>query len=136
MSVVNINTAKGLRRSDNGSYRILCEAKSRAKLCTFPASDARLESEFVYKTVPLGIASHAGACARPAHTNRKPVRLIIARTPETWEKAPGYLLTHYNDTLSCGHQVVTHSFEASKKRRGCQECLDALAVPLPIKEAA
>jgi hypothetical protein len=78
-------------------------------------------------------------------TNRsKPIRRVVARTPETWEKAPGYFFTHYIDTLSCGHQIETYSHEAFKKRRGCKECGEAqmmpefslVSFPSPRKKAA
>jgi len=85
---------------------------------------------FVIKTVPLSLTFPALV--------RKPLRRIVARFPETFEHRPdsGYFLTYFLDTLSCGHQIATHSFEAGKKRRGCQECLEAMAVPLPRKQAA
>jgi len=75
---------------------------------------------------------------------RKPLRRIVARTPESYEKAPGYILTHYIDTLECGHQIVTYSGEESKKKRGCQDCLDAIiaskkspnSVPFPERKSA
>jgi hypothetical protein len=29
-----------------------------------------------------------------------------------WEFRPGYFLTHFIDTLECGHQDATYAFEA------------------------
>lgn len=58
----------------------------------------------------------------PMITRRNPVRRIMAHTPETGEKAPGYFLTHDIDRLECAHQLETYAFEAYKKRRGCHDC--------------
>lgn len=112
--------------------------KSAHRLLHFPKpeqSDFRTDSEFVYKTVPLGIV-RGGACAVRAHLSRKPLRLIIARTPIPYTLSSGWSGTYYIETLSCGHQIDSHRGEEFKKRRGCQECLDALAIPQLIKEAA
>lgn len=137
MSVINFNTAKPLRKGDNGEYLVLCPTHFPAKVCSISASDYRLDSEFLYKTSPLGIV-RGGACAVRAHTDRKPLRLIVARTPVTEPYRPNlnYFLTHYIDTLSCGHQVITYKFEEFKKRRGCQLCLDGLQISVSGKVAA
>lgn len=141
MSVINFNTAKYSRRTDKTVQRILRKQSAPpAKLFNFPKSeqsDFRLTSEFVYKTVPLGITP-GGACVVRTHLARKPLRLIVARTPVRFELKPksGYFLTYYTDVLSCGHQVTTYSIDQVKKRRGCQLCLDALAIPLPEKKVA
>ena len=99
--------------------QILCKARQNAKLFQFPKTVQ--DEGFVIKTVPLSLTFPVLV--------RKPLRLIVARFPITFALHPGYDLTYYLDTLSCGHQVTTHSFESGKKRRGCQECLGALAVP-------
>ncbi len=118
MSVAYLNTAKSLRKPDNGlATDILTSSR---KVVPFPASDSRLNSEFVYKTVPLGVGC-AGACVRTM--THKPIRKIVARFPEMWEVQPGYSLTIYRDTLACSHQVITYGFEAGKNTRGCEECL-------------
>jgi hypothetical protein len=123
MSVYKLNTAKDLRRSDNAQYHIL--GKLAPRLVGFPETEQ--ESEYVYKTSPLG-GKKFGLQVR------KPLRRIVARTPESFEKAPGYILTHYIDTLECGHQIVTYSGEESKKKRGCQDCLDArIAAKKPVQ---
>lgn len=143
MSVINFNTAKPLRKGDNGEYHILCKRKpAPADLFHFPKLESSpfhfpntvKEEGFVIKTVPLGVVSSASKMVWP----RKPVRRIVARTPETSPYRPGssYLLTHYLDTLECGHQVTTYKFEEFKKRRGCQLCLDGLAIPVSEKVAA
>jgi len=128
MSVVKLNTAKDLRRSDNAQSHIFWKLQ-KSPLVGFPE-----DSEFTYKTVPIGVISPVGACAVLTHVARKPLRRIVARTPESFEKAPGYILTHYIDTLECGHQIVTYSGEESKRKRGCQECLDAqIAAKKPVQ---
>ena len=114
MSVVNINAAKVLRRTDNVQSHILCPVPH---IVGFPETGQ--ESEFVYKTSPLS-GKKFGLQAR------KPLRRVVARAPEYFEKAPGYILVHYIDTLECGHQITTYSGEESKRKRGCQECLDAI----------
>lgn len=119
-----------LSDADSNPLRI----RKLAKLFQFPKTVQ--DDGFVIKTVPLGVVSQVGACVVRTHLARKPFRLIVARFPELWEVRPDYWLVHYLDTLSCGHQVITYSGEEFKKRRGCQACLDALAIPLSRKEAA
>jgi hypothetical protein len=118
MSVVNINTAKGLGRSGNTRQQILRLVSSPAQLFQFP--NTVKDEGFVLKTSPLSLKSPALV--------RKPIRLIVARTlvsyTDHWHTGHYFL-----DTLTCGHQVHSYSFEAEKKRRGCHECLEALAVP-------
>jgi hypothetical protein len=116
MIVDKLNTAKGLRRSDKWPMTYILLNSPKRLAVAFPETEQ--ESSFVHKTSPLSgkkFALHA----------RKPLRRIVARTPESYEKAPGYILTHYIDTLECGHQITTYSGEESKKKRGCQDCLDA-----------
>jgi len=115
----DIGHTKSFVMSDNDKQQILCKVVSIDS-----SSDFRTTSEFVYKTVPLGI-TRGGACVVRTHLARKPLRLIIARFPVIFEVAPDYLLTYYQDTLSCGHQVITYSHEQAKKRRGCEHCLAA-----------
>jgi len=125
----DIGHRKSFAISDNGRHQILCKVVSIAS-----SSDFRQESEFVYKTSPLGIR-RGGACAVLTHVARKPLRLIVARFPVSFEVAPDYLLTYFQDTLSCGHQVITYSHEQARKRRGCDECLEQ-AISLPKGRAA
>jgi hypothetical protein len=123
MTVAKLNTANDLRKPDNGQVAYILT--SPPKLVGFPEN-----SEYVYKTSPLG-GKKFGLQAR------KPLRRIVARTPESFEKAPGYVLTHYIDTLECGHQITTYSEEIYKTRRGCQDCLDAqIAAKKPVQRAA
>ena len=84
----DIGRWKSFRLSDNGRHEVLC------KVLSFP-SDFRLTSTFVYKTVPLGVGS------RP-EVRKKPLRLIVARTPVTFEYKPGsdYFLTYFLDTAN------------------------------------
>jgi hypothetical protein len=108
-----------------------------------PASDFRLDSEFVYKTVALGLKSPAGACVTSTHL-LAPLRQIVARTPVSVPIQGAYSTTYYLDTLACGHQVAIfpQTGEVNQKRHRCSECKTAQlslkfppqAVPSPRKK--
>ena len=104
-------------------------------LCkTFSASDFRKDSEFVYKTVALGLASPAGACVTATHLALSPLRLISARTPVSESFSTS--TQTYLETLECGHQVFNYSefhwdekghlinTPPKAKRRRCSECAE------------
>jgi hypothetical protein len=106
---------------------------------TLPCSDFRTDSEYVYKTSPLGLGSPAGT-----HLARKPFRLVIARTLLCAESA--IVTKVYLEKLECGHEITSFSdfywdetshlinCEPKAKRRGCEEC--RLALELPERKAA
>ena len=95
------------------------------------------ESEYVYKTVAIGLASPAGACVTSTHLH--PLRLIVARTPVSVPIQGAYSTTYYLDTLSCGHQtcVYPQTGEVNQKRHRCVECGEAqLALKFPPSSVA
>lgn len=102
-------------RVDNDVHQILCKT---------PCSDFRTDSEYVYKTVALGLGSPAGSSL--TGTVRAPLRQIVARTPIPSE-IEWSLSFFYRDTLSCGHQVFAYpqTGQLAKKRHYCPECKEA-----------
>lgn len=103
-------------------------------------SDFRTTSEYVLKTVALGLGRPQGSCSTSTDLFRNPLRLILARTPisETiWSGTHETL--YFLDTLDCGHQVYVfpQNFLSGKKRHRCLVCGEAqLALKFPRKKAA
>lgn len=124
-------------RVDNGVHQILCKTPSSHPPCsnirTNSCPDSATESEYVIKTVALGLGSPAGSSL--TGTVRAPLRQIVARTPIPSE-IEWSLSFFYRDTLSCGHQVFAYpqTGQLAKKRHYCPECKEAqLALKFPPK---
>lgn len=116
--------------------QILCQLAPVTKVDTFP--DSRRDSDFVTKTVALGLKEAGFSWTGTIHSKLNPLQLIIARTPISVEIQGAYSTYYYLDTMACGHQVAVYPQTGlvNQKRHRCFVCGEAqLALKFPPKSA-
>lgn len=125
-----------ISQQSEDDQQILCKTHLPVEKATSP-SDFRTTSEYVLKTVALGLGRPQGSCQTSTNLFHNPLRLILARTPisETiWSGTHETL--YFLDTLDCGHQVYVfpQNFLSGKKRHRCLVCGEAqLALKFPAQ---